>query len=210
MKEEIRFYRWAGTLSDSFVTAVLTEQTDSSDELPQSMRLLTGHGIDPNATVPCIQNGGVVWADVMKMEFTFLLSERLRTELRQSEISGWREFPCALKTTQGATVDTYAGLTVTGRSGPIDFGLATVVESAIVNHGPIRRRFRGPDPGLDYWDGSDIFLSRGLFAVYVTHRAASVLGSFSNVVLQNIDEDEYSEFTAGVLKQNVQNNKKFF
>jgi len=107
--------------------------------------------------------------------FNFLVSEHVRQQLSQHELTGWQTYEIEINDLKNK----YFGFQVTGRSGEI-----------------IRPKEKGFYTGINIdlktWDGSDFFVPKDTMMVICTARTKTVLENMGigNVNLTNIKEKQ--------------------
>jgi hypothetical protein len=98
--------------------------------------------------------------------------------LTEHGFTGWSTFPIRVEGLLADGLAGYRGLSITGRSGPIDDGLSErVVLPPYVPGAPSMPHRKGfcPEPGS--WDGSDLFVPEGTFFRCVTSSVRDALVS---------------------------------
>jgi hypothetical protein len=125
-------------------------------------RLVLGE-FKPGQVLGFTQFSGDLLTDLVTTGYSRLrlISDRLVQVLRNENISGWSSFPVIIRKKDGALVDGYQGLSISGRCGPIDNSLS------IVQDAPVESPWRGKKVAMGYyfdktrWDGSELFTPNG-------------------------------------------------
>lgn len=134
----------------------------------------------------------------------YLISKFLKSTFIDQELTGWKTYPVEVFDNKGTKIEGYSGLSITGKTGPIDFTQSEIVQQRLVAHGPISKYYKGLYPKMEEWDGSDFFLANGYFGIIMTDRAASVFrkSRLSNVKVQPLEDIEMSDFTVQTALKN--------
>ena len=121
---------------------------------------------------------GSVPVDLMGTTFATvnLVSDRLVAVLRSVAHTGWSLFPAELRVRGDQPLPGYHGLTITGRTGPLedDLAVATMLPPSVPG-GEAVPGTRGWCFEPDTWDGSDVFTPEGSASFCVTEPVADVL-----------------------------------
>lgn len=177
-------------LGEAYIRGALQAQPTSSVDF---YGLLTGD-VRPDLPIrfKCVRKG--LEPDILAAGSPTLLltSARLSELLMRERFSGWTTYEVDISCKPSLTTK-YLGLTVTGRSGPIDDASseAMILPPADPTRRPLRR-WRGLFFDPRTWDGSDVFLADGSLWVFVTERVAEAVRSanLSNVELRTASEIE--------------------
>ena len=105
--------------------------------------------------------------------------------------TGWSPFPIRVEGPLADELDGYRGLSVTGRSGPIDDALSErVVLPPSVPGAPSMPHRRGFCPRPGSWDGSDLFVPEGTLFTCLTApvRDALVAGRLVGLRFERMSE----------------------
>jgi hypothetical protein len=105
-----------------------------------------------------------------------VISDRLRQELKQAGVTGWKTYPTEPHDEGGRALRGFHGLAVTGRAGPRDTTRGRVITYNL--GGPASEDYqvrRGLFFDTGSWDGSDMFMLAGSLWLVVTERARAVL-----------------------------------
>lgn len=134
----------------------------------------------------------------------YLISDKMKSELKINFMTGWNTFPVELLDRDDRRIDGYYGLSITGRSGPIDYSKSKIIEKRLVPNGPLTKYYRGCYIGVDKWDGSDFFIPEATLAIFVTTRVAETINraKLTNVEFRNLTEIEIDAFTVQVELKN--------
>ena len=138
----------------------------------------------------------VVWTSLIGV---IAMHEKVFKLMENNDISGWKKYPVNVYDRYGKLYDDFAGISVTGKSGPLDWSGSQRVQ--------VLTKSKGSSPLYDligatieheYWDGSDIFMPEGTTYLLATERLVEIL---KNINVRNIDyvritEWRISEFTA--------------
>jgi hypothetical protein len=122
-----------------------------------------------------------------------LVSSRLLAILDERKFSGWTTFRVQIFLDDGSTLGEYAGLAVTGRSGPIDDRFSKdVIQPPPVPGGQSGRALRGLCFEPESWDGHDIFTPEGYAGSFVVEAVKDALeeAAVSNVEFRRLSEIE--------------------
>lgn len=122
----------------------------------------------------------------------YLISDYLKTILKDNNFTGWRVYPIKLYDKKGNEINGYHGFSVIGTCGPLSYAESEIIEKRYVPEGPIVRFYKGVK--IDTWDGNDFFTSEGYYRTIVTKKVADVLKKhkISNMQLSNLAEKEVS------------------
>ncbi len=134
---------------------------------------------------------GTTWATM------HVISDRFAALLRSVAPTGWSTFPVELRLRGGQPMSGYRGLSITGRTGPIEeeLGLDVILPPASPN-GLAVAGTRGWCFEPDTWDGSDVFTPKGAAAFCVTESVADALrtAGISGLRLERMSEIEMVKF----------------
>lgn len=134
----------------------------------------------------------------------YLISDTIKETFSVANLTGWTTFPVEILDKADNKIVGYHGLSITGRSGEIDYTKSGVIEKKLVPQGPISKYYKGLFPDMTHWDGSDLFLAKGYYGIIMTAEAASIVRKrkFSNVKIQPLSEIEINEFTVETALKN--------
>jgi hypothetical protein len=130
---------------------------------------------------------GTTWA-LLK-----LVSDRVKSVLAENRFTGWTTYPVEIYDRRGEPVGGYNGFAVTGRCGPIDESLSSVLTlPPAVPAGEALPHRIGLRFQPEAWDGSDVFSPDGTAWAFVTEpvRDALVQAKATNLTLTRITEVE--------------------
>ena len=119
----------------------------------------------------------------------YAVSRSAQGVLRDGGFTGWSTFPIRIEGLMAEEFDGYQGLAVTGRSGEIDDSLSRrVVRPGPAGRPAPHRLGLCPRPGS--WDGSDLFVPAGTYAICVTEpvRDAFVRTGVVGIVMKRLTE----------------------
>lgn len=103
-----------------------------------------------------------------------LVRERVVRALAACGATGWGTYPATLSGKNGAPIEGFVGLTVTGRCGPWNPGTARRVSAA--RDGALAEAFEGVSFDPESWDGTDVFTDPATATfLFVTHRVKRAL-----------------------------------
>ena len=113
----------------------------------------------------------------------YLISDRFKTILEESRITGWKTYPISLFDKKGNLVEGYNGFSITGRAGkmqkfdnpPLEYGYSEKSDGCYFD--------------FETWDGSDIFNTEDSWFIIATERFIKVL------VENKITASEYCRLT---------------
>lgn len=99
----------------------------------------------------------------------YLISDRFKTILEESGITGWKTYPISLFDKKGNLVEGYNGFSITGRAGKMQKFDQLPLECGY-----------SPDAGgyyfdIETWDGSDLFSTEGSRYIIASERFVKVL-----------------------------------
>jgi hypothetical protein len=119
----------------------------------------------------------------------FTVSPKVQRALTRGGFSGWSTFPICVEGPMAESLAGYAGLAVTGRSGPIDDSLSARILRPGPSGRPAPHRL-GLYPEPDSWDGSDIFTPTDSSVVCVVElvRNALVEADVTGAVLDRMSD----------------------
>lgn len=122
----------------------------------------------------------------------YLISDKLKSVLVENHITGWKTFEVSVLDKKGVEIEGYHGLSVTGRSGPIDYGKSEIIHKQHAQNAPISIYYKGVSFDIQKWDHSDIFLHGKSFGIIVTDKVAELMikHNLKNIDLINISEYE--------------------
>jgi hypothetical protein len=184
--------------STTFQAKPVVINDDSSSNLAlDGHRLLRGQFDDLSFPIYFVQEGGKKLRDILDTGWVglFLVSCRIKSALIKSELTGFSFFDITLLDKKNEEISGYHGLTVTGRSGPIDYSKSPLINKSMVPNGPFSKCFKGLYIDQESWDGCDIFLSENYLGVLVNQSVKGILddNTFSNIRYTHISEIETSE-----------------
>jgi hypothetical protein len=99
----------------------------------------------------------------------YLISDRFKNVLKESDITGWESYPITLFDKKGNRVEGYNGFSITGRAGkmekfdqlPLECGYSADADGYYFD--------------VETWDGSDLFNTEGSWHIIVNERFIKVL-----------------------------------
>ena len=99
----------------------------------------------------------------------YLISDRFKKILEESDITGWESYPIALFDKKGNRVEGYNGFSITGRAGkmgkfdqlPLECGYSADADGYYFD--------------VETWDGSDLFITEGSWHIIANDRFIKVL-----------------------------------
>lgn len=98
-----------------------------------------------------------------------LVSPKVVSVLAEGGFTGWSSFPVHVVGPMGDQFLGYRGLSITGRSGPIDRSLSErVILPPPVPEGTAMPHWKGFCPEAGSWDGTDLFIPEGTMFTCVT------------------------------------------
>lgn len=105
-----------------------------------------------------------------------VVSPKVIAVLTGGGFTGWSTFPIQVEGSMGDEFTGYAGLSITGRSGPIDDSLSEhVILPPPAPEGRAGPALKGSCPRPGSWDGSDLFVPDGTLYTCVTSRVRAAL-----------------------------------
>lgn len=138
------------------------------------------------------QDSGMKFTDILETGYVdfLLISDRLKTILDKSHLTGWKTYSIKLYDKKGNEILGYHGFSVTGRCKSISFENSKIVEKQLVPAGPILKYYKGIS--IDQWDGTDFFSPEKEYQPFITNLAAEVLinNKITNLELVNLTDYE--------------------
>ncbi|MEP0005897.1 MAG: hypothetical protein ABJ387_00495 [Balneola sp.] len=129
--------------------------------------------------LPVKKSQGYYENDVIRLQdpFNFLISNRLKTLLLSSCISGWRTYDVVIG---GKLSENYSGFCIKGRCG----SRLRPKEKGFIN---------GIQFEIDTWDRSDIFIPNDSLTIFCTKKVKQVFAELKlkNIVFQRIEDFEW-------------------
>lgn len=120
-----------------------------------------------------------------------IVSKRFLDILQENKVTGWSTFPVLVYDKKGKVLAGYYGLSVTGRSGPIDDTQQRIeVRESPMNPGYMFRVGIGLHFDQDSWDGSDIFTPQGGMIIVVRKVKEQLECEIKELVYCDIQEYE--------------------
>lgn len=109
--------------------------------------------------------------------FNFLISEKVKTALLDSELTGWKTY----EIDSGKLLNGYTGFQCIGKCGIIEASKES-------------EQFVGKCLDVDAWDGSDFFILETTMMIICTEKAKEVLEKFNikNIELKNVMSYDWS------------------
>ena len=139
--------------------------------------------------------GGATPADIIwtTSAHPLIVHERVLAILRQSSASGWGTYEVLVTGKAGERYDSYAGLAIHGRAGPMDLSQSIVVLKNTAGWYP---HFLGHYFSAETWDGSDLFMATPdehgarTAHIYATERVVSALkrARVRNIAFERLTE----------------------
>lgn len=128
----------------------------------------------------------------------YLISDRMKELLEKYNLTGWKCFPVEILDKKGEKIqEVYHGLSIVGRSGPIDYGKSFLIEKRTIPNGPLSKYYKGLYFEMETWDGSDFFLVKNNWGTMVTKKAKDLLveHKLTNLMFYNLAEMEVNTST---------------
>jgi hypothetical protein len=128
----------------------------------------------------------------------YLISDRLKKILDDNQFTGYKTFEVKVKKKLGEIITGYNGLSITGRSGAIDWTNGERFMKRLVPNGPLEEFVKGITISIDRWDGSDIFIPDGSNMTVVSEKVYKALidEKFTNLNLLNCKDLEIWSYIA--------------
>lgn len=99
----------------------------------------------------------------------YLISNRFKTILKESRITGWESYPILLFDKKGNQIEGYNGFSITGRAGKMQQ----------FDQPPLEYGYSADSVGyyfdIETWDGSDLFITEGTLHIIATGRFIKIL-----------------------------------
>ena len=145
----------------------------------------------PHAPVPFGYSSGSNMYDWIWTELaTVILSAELVSLMRQSNLTGWAIYPVELRDACEEVLPAYVGLSVVGKTGPLDdSNIPVTSEKSRITGRPVPQR-KGFFFDVSTWDGSDFFSPNNSPMIIVTARVRDILvkKKIKNVLFERITE----------------------
>lgn len=172
----------------------LNKTKKENSELFDQHRLILGDYEGIKMPVEFKQEYGKELKDVLDTGWVslFLVSDRFVEILKAEKISGWKTFPVKVYDKNGSLVNGYEGFSVNGRSGPVNFSEARIIEKQLaINAAPLKF-YRGFHIEMDEWDKSDIFLAKDNFTIVVLEKVKDLIekNKLTNIRFTNLEDIE--------------------
>lgn len=103
----------------------------------------------------------------------YIISDRMKHLLEDNKITGWCSYPILLYDKKGNEISGYNGFSYTGRAKEVA-DLSEYTHILRFDNGNSRITY-GPSFSDETWDGSDIFMIEGVWAVIVTAKVMKIL-----------------------------------
>ena len=198
------FFSFSSKLSSSTyqVSAISLDKNEDSESTFDEHNLIKGvyDGISFPVVFQHIR--GKKLCDILDTGWTslYLISDRLRSTLEQSDLSGWKSFPIEIIGERGIEIKGYFGLSITGRSGPINYRKSKVILKRITPSSPLSKFYKGLYIDRESWDGSDFFLPEKNYGLIITGKTVEILkrNKFTNIDITDLSEIETDEYTVEV------------
>ncbi len=142
-----------------------------------SWKLIKGEYESISLPVKFKQVSGKNQCDILDTGWVSLLliSEKMKKLLESYNLTGWNTYPIELSDKDDNPLTGYYGLSITGRSGAIDYKKCEIIERQMRPNAPIGKYRKGLAIELETWDGSDFFLPLDSFYILVTEKAAKAI-----------------------------------
>ncbi|MGY1652859.1 hypothetical protein [Geodermatophilus sp. SYSU D01119] len=137
-----------------------------------SQGLATPTGPIPFRVPSSARPADILFADSVALH---VVSAKVIDILERHELTGWRSYPVTGVGPHGALLNGYAGLAITGRTGPPDYSNIQVIMRPLGPVGVPEPHYRGLHPQRDTWDGSDLFVIEGRLGLCITAAAKDAL-----------------------------------
>lgn len=195
--------------SEKFSEATL-HVTPNGAELIKSIRnetngIVTGDWSGLSFPLKFKQKYGRRKDDVIRTGYTklFIISNNFVDVLKNNSITGWRLFDVEISDKKDGLINGYFGISITGKSGPVNINSSIVIERRRIANGPLCIFYKGAKIDKESWDGSDIFIPEGGFGILLSPKAASILGKseLTNVSIIPLSEVEIDEHTALLIRR---------
>lgn len=155
-------------------------------------KLIKGNYEGINFPVTFKQKYGKKLTDILDTGWPslYLISDRMKTILEDSQLTGWQTFPIKLYDENGNEIPGYHGFSITGKCSPITYESCEIIEKRMVPNGPICKFYKGMS--IEDWDGSDLFTPEGTYDTLISKKAADVLkkNKITNLNLINLADSE--------------------
>ena len=176
-----------------------------SDGMYYSKKLLLGEYEDIGFPVVFKQMFGKKRADILGTGTVslYLISKKFRDVLIENQITGWKTFDVKIYDKKENEIDGYYGLTVTGRSGPMEFKESEIIEKRLVPHGPLSKYYVGCWIDMQSWDGSDFFVIAQSTHIIISNKVYEIIkaNNITNIDMSDISEIEFDEFQVNMVLQ---------
>ena len=113
--------------------------------------------------------------DILDMRYPplYIISDRMKHLLEDNKITGWCSYPILLYDKKGNVISGYNGFSYTGRAKEVA-DLSEHTHTIRYDYGNSDITY-GPSFSDETWDGSDIFMIEGVWAVIVTAKVMKIL-----------------------------------
>lgn len=145
----------------------------------------------PPTPIPFVYSSGSNMYDWIWTELaTAILPTELVTVMRQSNLTGWSTYPIELRDACDEVMPGYVGLSVKGRSGPLDDSSIPITQEKSSFTGRLVPQRRGFFFDITTWDGSDFFCPAKSRMILVSERVRDIFKrkKIKNVFLERITE----------------------
>lgn len=177
------------TLDDAFVYGTLRA---SADEDLDSIVIHRAEKLPSKPVVFRHFMGGRPRDLVGSGDILHIMSERVISILRAGPFTGWTTYPIELYGKKGERIEGYHGFAVTGRCGRIQWRKGKKVRKpAPVPGGQPYDAWVGMYFNPKSWDGSDIFVPKGMTCTIMTE---PVMQALAKAKVTNIDFTRLTEF----------------
>ncbi len=169
-------------------------------DLPYEKRLLIANGTwRPEQPLKFVQHMGNRKTDFLLCGISVvnLISHRFQDLLLSNQFTGWTNFSVDIQLKDGAPLNGFHGLSITGRCGPIDNSKSE--RKTIPAKWPAVQAipaWYGLYFDLSTWDGRDLFMPEGTGYIFITEAVKSAL---EEAKLSNLHFDKLTDVERLVL-----------
>ena len=214
MKEKFYQFKFGGSNRD-------IRLTNKNLNFDSYVQLARGELNDFHAPLIFTQKSGKNWKDILCPSIGFyIISDRVKNALDENNITGYKTFPIIIYDKKGNEVPGYHGFSITGRSGEIDWTKSQIITKhkenkytkesadamkAIYPNWEIPppkdyKYYKGLYPGLEQWDGSDIFKNKNTNYVFLSQKAYEVLKNEKIKIVRFTNLAEYETWIETIIK----------
>jgi hypothetical protein len=178
--------------SESVYIGKMELPDDSDSRVPVEFGLLRGEWKPTKPIVVKRHMGRALPSDAIWTSHAvpLILGEKAWHVLERGGFSGWSSYAVRVFDKDGAQIEGYKGLVVTGRCGPIDNSRSVLVDKQMP--GGVFPVYKGVYFAEDSWDGTDIFCPSNVCGLIFVSRP--VRDAFTRAKIRNLNFKPLSQF----------------